>query len=54
MDLVGTLVNENERLGIATAEELEPTTLADRIFAEVAATESVVLGRAEVGAWSRT
>ena len=54
MDLVGTLLDEKERLGIATAEELEPETLADRIFAEVAATESVVLGRAEIGAWSRT
>jgi len=54
MDLVGTLVNEHERLGMATAEELEPATLADRIFAEVAATDSVVLGRAEIGAWSRT
>ncbi len=54
IDLVGTLLDEKKRLGIATAEELEPETLADRIFAEVAATESVVLGRAEIGAWSRT
>ena len=35
MDLVGTLVDENEPLGIATAEDFEPATLADRIFAEV-------------------
>ncbi len=54
IDLLGTLVDEKERLGIATAEELEPARLADRVFAEVAATESVVLGRAEIGAWSRT
>jgi SAM-dependent methyltransferase len=53
MDVVGTLAAEMERLGIATADELEPDTLADRVFAEVAATESVVVGRAEIGAWSR-
>jgi len=52
--LVETVIDEMERLGIATAEELEPETLADRVFAEVAATESVVVGRAEIGAWSHT
>jgi hypothetical protein len=26
--------------------------LADRVFEEVAATDSVVVGRAEIGAWS--
>jgi hypothetical protein len=54
MDLAGTLMGDMERLGIATAEEVEPETLADRVFAETAATESVVIGRAEIGAWSRT
>jgi SAM-dependent methyltransferase len=54
MDLAGTLVSEMERLGVATPEELEPETLADRAFAEAAATESVVVGRSEIGASSRT
>jgi hypothetical protein len=54
MDLVGTLVDDMTRLGIATVEELEPDTLADRVFVELAKTEGVVIGRAEIGAWSRT
>lgn len=54
MDLAETLVGEMERLGIATPDDLEPETLADRVFAEATATESVVVGRAEIGAWSRT
>jgi SAM-dependent methyltransferase len=54
IDLLATLVDEDEQLGIETAEELKPVTLADRIFSEVTATESVVLGRAEIGAWTRT
>ncbi len=54
MDLVRTLVGEMERLGLATAEEVAPDTLADQVFAEVDATQSVIIGRAEVGAWSHT
>jgi SAM-dependent methyltransferase len=54
MDVAGTLVGEMERLGIATPEERESWTLADQAFAEAAATESVVVGRSEIGAWSRT
>ena len=53
-DLLGTLVADMERLGVASAEGLDPETLADRAIAEAAATESVVVGRAEIGAWSRT
>src|SRR5262249_2854651 len=47
MDLVGTLVGEMERLGLATADELEPDTLADRVFTEVAATPRVLLRRSQ-------
>jgi len=54
MDLIETVIADMERLGIATADELEPDTLADRVFNEVAATESVVLGRSEIGAWSHS
>jgi len=52
MDLVYTLAGEAERLGVATAESLGPDTLADRVFAEVAASETVVVGRAEIRAWT--
>jgi SAM-dependent methyltransferase len=53
MDVVGTLVPEMERLGVATADEAAAETLADRVLAEAAASESVIVGRGEVGAWSR-
>jgi hypothetical protein len=53
-DAVHTLAGEMERLGIATAEELGQETLAERVFAQVTATESVVVGRAEIGACSHT
>jgi SAM-dependent methyltransferase len=53
MDVVGTLVPEMERLGVARAEELDAPTLAERVAAEAARTESVIVGRSEVGAWSR-
>jgi hypothetical protein len=42
-----------ERLGVATQEEVQPNTLAERIQAEMAATQSIIVGRAEIGAWSR-
>lgn len=53
MDVVGTLVPEMERLGVATANEAAAETLVDRVLAEAASCESVVVGRCEVGAWSR-
>jgi SAM-dependent methyltransferase len=53
MDLVPTLVSEMERLGIASADDLGAESLAERVIEELAATESVVVGRAEVAAWSR-
>jgi SAM-dependent methyltransferase len=54
MDLVATLIDEDEQLGDKTADELDPESLADRIFDEVTRTESVVLGRAEMAAWTHT
>jgi SAM-dependent methyltransferase len=54
MDVVGTLVSEMERLGIASPTEVDADTLADRVLDQVTATEGVVVGRSEVGAWSRT
>jgi SAM-dependent methyltransferase len=52
MDVVGTLVPQMERLGVATAIEVDAETLVNRAFAEVVATDSVIVGRSEVGAWS--
>jgi SAM-dependent methyltransferase len=52
-DLAGTLANAMERLGVATAAEVGLETLAERMISEAAASASVILGRFEVGAWSR-
>ena len=42
-----------ERLGLATANELGVETLVERIVQEMVANQSVIIGRAEIGAWSR-
>ena len=41
------------RLGVATADQLDADTLAERITREMTANQSVIIGRAEIGAWSR-
>lgn len=52
-DLITVLAPTIEQLGLATAAELGVDTLAERIIAEVAASGSTVVGRAEIGAWVR-
>ncbi len=52
-DLAGTLIPEMERLGVATAAEVGVETLAARMLQEAMANASVIMGRSEVGAWSR-
>ncbi|HKQ62782.1 MAG TPA: methyltransferase domain-containing protein [Candidatus Polarisedimenticolaceae bacterium] len=52
-DAIGTTLPEMERLGIATAAEVDPATLTERIRGEIAARESVIVGRSEIGAWAR-
>ena len=53
MDVVGSLIREIERFGIATDGELQCQTLAERVLADVEASGSVIVGRSEVGAWCR-
>jgi ubiquinone/menaquinone biosynthesis C-methylase UbiE len=53
-DIVRTVLPEMERLGVATANEVEIDTLAERICAEMTANESVIVGRGEIAAWSKT
>jgi SAM-dependent methyltransferase len=53
-DLACTLVAEMERLGVATAFEVDAETLAERVLDEVVRCAGVVVGRSEIGAWSRT
>jgi ubiquinone/menaquinone biosynthesis C-methylase UbiE len=52
-DLIGTLVPTMERQGIASAAEVDAATLAERLKLEVTANGSVVVGRSEVGVWTR-
>ena len=52
MDVVGSLVHEMQRLGIAVPDDLDPETLADRVLEDVTASNSVIVGRSEIGAWS--
>ena len=49
--LVRTLLPELERLNVATAAYIDIATLLQRLKNDVAANDSVVVGRYEVGAW---
>jgi hypothetical protein len=42
-----------ERFGIATAAELEPETLAERLQDELRAVNGIVLSPPTIGAWAR-
>ncbi|MBO0820102.1 MAG: class I SAM-dependent methyltransferase [Nocardiopsaceae bacterium] len=41
-----------ERLGVATREEIDPPTLADRLLAELRAADGCVIGPPMTGAWA--
>jgi 2-polyprenyl-3-methyl-5-hydroxy-6-metoxy-1,4-benzoquinol methylase len=51
-DLVATQLPSIQRLGIASAVEVDHPTLAERILAEVGA-GGTLFGRSEIGAWTR-
>lgn len=42
-----------ERLGIATADELDADTLADRLEQDVLAADGIVIWPPMIGAWTR-
>jgi hypothetical protein len=44
---------EIERHGIPTSVEISGANIADKLLQNVASSRSVVLGRAEIGAWSK-
>jgi SAM-dependent methyltransferase len=50
---VRSLLSEIVSLGLTTESEIDVDTLADRVHNELVTTESVILGRAEIAAWSR-
>jgi SAM-dependent methyltransferase len=53
MDVLVTLIPVMERLGLVTAADGDLTMLAERVVQDVIASDSVVVGRAEIGAWTR-
>jgi hypothetical protein len=52
-ELAGTLLPAMEKFGVATAAEVDVATLAERMTQEVVQINSVIVGRSEIGAWSR-
>jgi hypothetical protein len=46
------LAADIERLGVATVNEIDPERIIERIREEMAASQSVIVGRAEIGAWT--
>ena len=52
-ELVGSLLPTIEKLGVATAAEVDLETLTERLRREVIANGSLIIGRTEIGLWSR-
>jgi hypothetical protein len=52
-DLVETLLPAMERLGVVTAADIDIETLSERISREVISSDSVIVARMEIGAWTR-
>lgn len=52
-DLIATLLPEMSRLGVATAAEVGIESVTERILEEALGTGSVLIGHAQVAAWSR-
>jgi ubiquinone/menaquinone biosynthesis C-methylase UbiE len=53
-ELAITLAPSIQAHGIATPEDMDCDTLVERLIEDVAANRSVIVGRAEMGAWART
>jgi hypothetical protein len=52
-DLVRTLLPDMVRFGIVQPSEIDVGTLSAKMLTEVVSRSSVVIGRSEIGAWSR-
>jgi len=52
-DAAISLAAAMERTGVATADELGADSLIERITQEMSANQSVIVGRADIGAWAR-
>ena len=47
------LAADMERMGVATADQLGINSLVERTVQEMDAKQSIIVGRAEIGAWTR-
>jgi ubiquinone/menaquinone biosynthesis C-methylase UbiE len=52
-DQANVLAADMERAGVASMRELGPERLVERIREEMTASQSVIVGRAEIAAWAR-
>jgi ubiquinone/menaquinone biosynthesis C-methylase UbiE len=52
-ELARTMLPEMQRVGVVTSARADIETLAERLQREVAAGDGIVVGRSEIGAWSR-
>ena len=52
-DLIETLIPSMEQLGVATPSDVDVETLVQRLMHEATEYGSVIVGRAEIGAWAR-
>jgi SAM-dependent methyltransferase len=53
VDPVRSIMPHIERLGLGRAQDIDVDTLVDRVREELIASGGVIVGRAEVGAWSQ-
>jgi len=51
-DVLVTLLPELEMLGLVAPGEIDPSALADQVLGDLAACESVFVGRSEICAWA--
>jgi ubiquinone/menaquinone biosynthesis C-methylase UbiE len=52
-EIVRSMVSAIERVGVATAAEVDADTLNDRLLDELRRSGGVIAGRSEIGAWCR-
>jgi SAM-dependent methyltransferase len=52
-DVLMTVLPQAEQAGLVTAAEIDPETYVQSLISQVRESGSVVIGRSEVGAWSR-
>ena len=52
-DVIATLLPDMERRGVVQPGEIDLETLADDVLADITASGSIVVGRSEMGAFSR-